>query len=671
MSGSQSPYNASAFRELCKQARGRLHERMLFEHDPNLRFAPTGTATDVLNSNLLQDLFSAVGVPEDGRLDVNILVNEVERRKLQDVVAVMVYANIDEQGFKSFFKEILVPPDQDQRPDGLILPWASPLALEVFQQDADTARFFLDFQPIFSALVLKESEAMHGEPGDRLPYIAEPKELGEGSFGRVFCVRIAPRHVRTAQGALYEDERLLARKDYQLQSGGWQEREKDVMKAIVSNRSKHDNILENFCSVQIGSTYSLFMDLADCDLKVFMENKQPSGPSNSNEKAGIIYQAAGLASGLHFLHHGLKTEHFEQLSCFHMDLKPSNILVVRRNGQTRWMLSDFNMSKVKVKAKIHSEDDHVQLEDDATDFNRPFRRRGDKGETATTEATASTVNLARDGTYLSPEACDYIPKRKNVRTESDTWSLGCVLSVVFSYILGGAHTVREFRVQRSRNRDNDQFFSLKNQKLNPFRSSSREKVADRVNEAIKPWFDQLVNWTKEKHDKEESQELQSMLDFLLKKVLIVDPDKRKDTTAENVERRLAKTGRVYGNLLATAGESLTSLTTRTSTLSPRRTPTTAIARGSAPGQVEYWDVEGLKGVDQCQISPDGRSVFYMTQSSIEAYSLVRLCEAHSPQELVMIGSDNFKIGNTRSQKIAVSNHHAIVLPQQPQTQVSA
>ena len=662
----------SSFRDCCKRVRELLRKEIIFDDDPYLRFAPTHKPADILDPAVLRDLFTCLSQTNHGSLDVDNTVDVIVQKELHTVIAVMVYADIEEQGFRSFIGHIVTLPIH-----GKDLPWSANQVMEVFK-DQDTVGKFMDHQFTFCALVLTEKKEIHCDPRVRFPYVSQPKELGEGSFGKVFSVRIAVGHVRIGEAgaAPYETERDLARKDYQIESGAWQETERKVMSAIVTNRSRHDNILENFCSVTIGSTYSLFMDLAYCDLKVFMEEKRPAAPSNIREKADIMYQAAGLASGLHFLHCGLKSEAFEQLSCFHMDLKPKNILIVYKNGQSRWVLSDFNMSKVKAKAKSPSEAGYRQPADehDSTDFNHFFRRRGGHGTNSTVDGTASTVNPARDGTYLSPEACECIPDRKTVRTESDTWSLGCVLSVVFSYIVGGADAVRTFRERRSHNRDNDQFFSLKRHghehipsfsflRSRQSKEANRVKEADQVNEAIRPWFENLVQQTRQLSDRE-SQALDTVLRFLLDKVLIINPDKRRRTTAEHVERKLGSTGETYRRL---------------NTISPTRPPASShyptsngtISRGFASSHDKYQVDNDMNGADQCRIAPNGRTVFYLIAGSIKAYSLVALCEARNSQRSVVLGSDDIGTSNTHLQNMVVSNHHAVFLAQQFQSQVVA
>jgi serine/threonine protein kinase len=142
------------------------------------------------------------------------------------------------------------------------------------------------------------------------------------------------------------------------------------------------------------------------------------------------------------------TDTFEKLSCFHLDLKPRNILVVIEKDEStnefvqRWKLSDFNMSKAK--ARHHAADTKSlqrswTLPEKIYDFNELFQRR--RPNVSDPSMTMPTANPRGDGTYSAPEARN--PGGK-VQAESDTWSLGCVLCVVFSYLDSGAKGVEEF-----------------------------------------------------------------------------------------------------------------------------------------------------------------------------------------------------------------------------------
>jgi serine/threonine protein kinase len=135
-----------------------------------------------------------------------------------------------------------------------------------------------------------------------------------------------------------DQELRLARKDFELNAADRAyEKERDVLREIVRNAKKHNNIMKSLGSLEIGSTYSLFMPLANCDLKRFME-MNPTPPGSPTHKAKFVQCAAGLAGAIVYLHDELESPVYEKLSCFHMDLKPQNILVVidRDTGEQEW-----------------------------------------------------------------------------------------------------------------------------------------------------------------------------------------------------------------------------------------------------------------------------------------------------------------------------------------------
>jgi serine/threonine protein kinase len=123
-------------------------------------------------------------------------------------------------------------------------------------------------------------------------------------------------------------ELQLTRKDFKLNAvDRAYKKERNVLQEIVRNAKKHDNIMKSLGSLKISSTYSLFMPLANCNLKQFIE-LNPTPPNSPSEKAKIIQYTARLAGAIMYLHNELESPVYKKLSCFHMDLKPQNILVV-------------------------------------------------------------------------------------------------------------------------------------------------------------------------------------------------------------------------------------------------------------------------------------------------------------------------------------------------------
>jgi serine/threonine protein kinase len=100
-----------------------------------------------------------------------------------------------------------------------------------------------------------------------MPYLKEELK-GEGSFGRVYKVLIA-KNIITIRMASLSTTSLTGwtRKDYSLNDKtNAFEKEREVMREILSNSKSHNNIIKSKGSIQVGLKYSLFMPLAECDL---------------------------------------------------------------------------------------------------------------------------------------------------------------------------------------------------------------------------------------------------------------------------------------------------------------------------------------------------------------------------------------------------------------------
>lgn len=319
---------------------------------------------------------------------------------------------------------------------------------------------------------------------ERLPYLEETLKA-KGSFGAVYTVKIAKGHFFDPQtGSANGDPINIARKDYLVAEEP--ARDSEVMKQILSADRSCKNIVDYLGSVALGlATYSLFMPLALCDLKDYMMELHKTNPNTVPEKAGFISSAHGLAGGLNFLHNGMRSTQGVNLVCYHMDLKPSNILIYQETsgGVTHyiWKISDFGMSRVKVR----HQGEGVGRE---SNFNSWFLRRPKAQE----PSTSGTMNRRGEGTYLAPEAIAATPTMK---TGSDVWSLGCVISVVFAYLEEGAAGVDRYSDNRGdlANADGyDRFFLRTRGWGTPFKSHP----------VVKEWHDRLIHQAKQRNCKE-------------------------------------------------------------------------------------------------------------------------------------------------------------------------
>lgn len=273
--------------------------------------------------------------------------------------------------------------------------------------------------------MLRHREEVIIEDGcQRLPYPDE-EFLGEGSFGRVYRVKVAKNHFfdafAEAPNAYNGKPKHVARKDCIIADVNRAKEEYKIMKKILSasSQKRENNIVQSWCCLQIGTSYSLFMPVAICGLHLYMMGQHSNAPQELPNNAEFVLSAASLASSLHFLHSGIRTDELEGLVCYHMNLNPSNVLVFKEQGRHVWKLSDFGMARVKVKTG--------QLSYRENDFDSLFIHRRKLQDMS----LPATLNRRGEGTYLLPES---IAAARSIRTGGDVWALGCVLSVVFTYL---------------------------------------------------------------------------------------------------------------------------------------------------------------------------------------------------------------------------------------------
>lgn len=291
--------------------------------------------------------------------------------------------------------------------------------------------------------------------------------------------------------------------------------------------------MESLGSLEVGSTYSIFMPLAMCDLDQYME-RYPEPSTQSAQKAALLQRAIGLAGAIVFLHEELESPHFERLSCFHMDLKPQNILVVidTASGQQLWKLSDFNMSRIKM-GRRHEDQLSALTRAGTFDIDGFFRRQISNNATSINDPT---INRRGAGTYLAPEACI---EGHLLQAESDIWSLGCVLTVVFTYLYGGDVKVKEFmdlRLEMSQDRS-DRFCTTS-------RPAPRSPDDYRLNRGVKNWLREL----EDQQNRVEEDMMKVTMRFLENEVLVIDPSRRQRTKAQHIRRKLIEAFKVYQNL---------------------------------------------------------------------------------------------------------------------------
>ncbi|KAL2869112.1 protein kinase family protein [Aspergillus lucknowensis] len=580
----------------------------------SLRFAPVGTAEQVLHPDKLRRFFRSLFEPGHPALNLfaDKFVTRVNERAFHRFIAVSILAGCSVTAVRAAVVKLVANDTWPIPVTGRSSICSLPIRREdhsvIFDRNETAADQFLGKQAYFCPVVIREKEEVRIDDPDyqRLPYLEE-QMMGKGSFGHVYKVKIAAGHFYNSKDktAILEP-REFARKDYELTRQFNAAGEREIMERIIASSAwECPNILKNLGSLAFGTTvYSLFMPLAICDLRAYMMEHHQARPNSLDERKDLIRCAMGLAGGLDFLHNEMKTSEMDELVCYHMDLKPSNILIFseedRQDGQVRniWKLSDFGMSRIKFKRSGEGVDREK-------DFDSWFVRRSKPHD----PSASATRNERGDGTYLAPESTS---SGRRMRASSDVWSLGCVLSVLFSYMEAGAEGVMQYATERASHYDAvgcDTFFV-----------PSRHFRPARVNPVLKKTHKQLIQDASQRSLRE-GEIVSFALKYIEDYVLQVDQSQR--SGAKQVKVMLESTFKSYQKI--TEGPS------------PPPPPAPGFfhdrilqdglnriisVRGNSSDDrnVDSWylsDVESAKG---CQISPDCSRIAYWTDDKIFLYS---------------------------------------------------
>lgn len=499
---------AAEFAELCGKVWRAVEARIKRRGNISLSFVTNGTAEDVLHNGKLAELYRVLYCLGPVEITESIFIQRINERQLHKFLTILLYARLSTSAAQSFVRNLIAcnswPVPWAGRHSGIhTLPAELPQLEELFGTSRNDAALFYNDQPRFCAVVIGETEKVSDLNCVRLPYLRE-KELGIGAYGRVFEVEVAERHFRSGNERQYNTHpKVVARKDYIIDTGFDPEEERRIMSQIA--RSRHDNILTNYGSMRVifedTDTFSLFMPRADFDLRKYMLEIPPPTATEGKEK--LVACARGLAQGLHFLHHEMETPEGERLICYHMDLKPANILVFGVNDvEMIWKLSDFGMASVKIERSGGQQDREKG-------FTSWFRRNG-----TFDPSVSDTINPRGDGTYLAPES---VGKSPEMNRASDVWALGCVLSVFFTYLEQGGPGIAQYSERRAAPTSGvtDRFF-LKDSGMT---SLAREHLA------VKQWHKTLAARAADRSE-QEGQVLKSILEAIDARVIRIDKNSR-------------------------------------------------------------------------------------------------------------------------------------------------
>ncbi|OTA85844.1 hypothetical protein M434DRAFT_400071 [Hypoxylon sp. CO27-5] len=604
---------SSSYEEVCDDLYNQIHDKLERRDITDRRFARIGTTQAVLSLSNLKRFFHSLVSPDDSLeklfgkgITTDALASRIEERCLHSFLAALIYAHCSIESARIFTRKLLSCSYPDSWPiyyEGRTridqLPAETGQLEEIFgiENELDIARFE-DIQPCFCPVVLYEGEDVRvaDSKKQRLPYMSEEEYIDRGSYGMVYRVVIAKGHLANRHTSMANTEPVtMARKDFKKIHDF--QKEYEVIKHILRADRKSKNIVETFGSLQLGDTiFSLFMAHAQCDLRVWMRDKAP--PFLESGKSDILKCASGLADGLEFLHSDIRDPDGFRMVCYHMDLKPANILVfLDSEGKMVWKISDFGMSRVKVSH-------HHTISGDR-DISAIFEKR-EEGVPA-----SPTVNRRFEGSYLAPES-DVSIRRMNEK--SDIWSLGCVISVVMTYLAEGQIGVDEYAEDRAETSmrhteiDTDRFFLV-----------SRGPKRPRPHPTIKKNHKRLI-MEATRRSLGEGNVVERILRYIEDKVLHLDPRRRE--SAKSVSNRLLEASSAYRKLSENSAA-------REGFMAGRTTPRNAFSRFwqetfhrkkiDGP-KIESWVVPHARSVLGCSMASNEFVVAHWTGTHISLYN---------------------------------------------------
>lgn len=564
-------------------------------------FFPNGTANDIFRSNLqeLRDLLRCLL-----RIHSDDQLSGIVKRILKDhsnVLAILLLIRLPSDELERYVRKI--PNGNASGQTNCLTDDRLPVNLNDAQRlFPDLADNFYGMQFQFCPVTLrKHREASYDNDKRRcpLPYLSQ-ETIGEGSFGRVYKVKVASRQWESKDGR-NDTPRLLARKEFEINRRNAFYEEKLVLDWIRKQRTKHGNVAVHLASLQHGSTFSLFFDLASCNLWEYLSGGEACKtlqsypgesykPSNLKEKAAIFGRGRDVAGALAFLHTRFESDEFKNVACYHLDLKPHNILVfdAYQEDRERWKITDFGLSRVK------------SWKTPVGDIRLPFTRRPE---------IPGTRNNRGEGTYLAPEA-----DKGKMRMESDVWSFGCIFSLVLSYIDGGPNRVKEFQRQRTQLQSHNDCFYITDYKYRHILSP-----------VVTNWFIGLEESANARGNPE-ARVFQETLEFLRKKAL--NPEWSKRAATEKLYNELRRISSIFNSQQSMPSPN------------PHRNSSGRSFRRALSSRPQKLGVSNMTG---STFSPGGKLLAFYSSRTIVVFDIERIQQApalHNPQPTFSFPAEN-------------------------------
>ncbi|UZP46396.1 hypothetical protein NXS19_014208 [Fusarium pseudograminearum] len=505
------------------------------------QFATRAMVKGVMSPDKLQRVYESLRAEDalpstnNSHISAQEFITLIQDKNLRHFLAVLMCAKCSIDAAKAFVETLVLGAESQEarewpKENPCLLPATEEYLNNLFDDPNDANDFYKEQRPFCTIIVGGAAMVtIHNEDQRTLPWLSE-KKIGKGSFGVVFKVHVAEGHLTKDRdfNQTNENSEAVARKDFitetteETAEASFQ-KEWEAIRQIFNSTQTHGNIVKSFGTIQTEgqpSTFSLLMPLADMDLDEYMQTYRDPIIKDTVARQRLINAAMGLSDGLDFLHTRLRKEDGgESLICYHMDLKPKNILVFNDGRpDMSWKLSDFGLSRVKPKARP-----------EVSDLSRVFKRRGSDQHS---KATA-TVNLRGQATYQPREAQD---KGKTMNEKSDVWSLGCIVSMLFTFMENGLDGIEPFSDLRHNNSNRD---------MDVFYQHNKTIPAYSINKGVIKQHDKLIEAANERHATE-GKNLSFILKWLEREVLVIDQDER--CAAADIFKRLKMTLERYKDM---------------------------------------------------------------------------------------------------------------------------
>ncbi|CAF3625492.1 unnamed protein product [Fusarium graminearum] len=524
----------------------------VFQNKP-VKFATIREVKDILSDHRLVELYNSLkprkpglfSRPQDEGTELPATAERflalIKSKMLYEFLAVLLYAGCKQRSVEAFVEKMVVggqAKEQNKRDEK---PYHLPQEIKNLDDllgNFRDAKLFDNVQDLFCVMVIGSPDVVTIKAADKrtLPWHVDTTTkdpLGSNASSKVVKVIVSPYHL-TEDGNFSNTkpyEVPFARKSFigALEAKKNFDEELQTLRKILSSYSQNKNILTSVAAI-IEETnppnFYLLMPLAETDLEHYLEEEREMGMAL---KTSLLKSATGLADGLRFLHSGIR-DGDEKYTCYHLDLKPANVLVFKDplrsstnhasdNYKRIWKISDFGISRVKTMNTID------QKQNDRFVDNL-FQSQKQKTEQ---EGASDTQNRRGLGQFLPPEASS---RKSEMNEKSDIWSLGCIISVLFTYMAYGSQGVKEYSQARG---GRNKFGVERFWESAPFFKKS-------INRKVSMKHRELIGDALNRNDREAAA-LEPMLDFLDSRVLKIEKEKRCD--AEEIYEQLKKTRKAY------------------------------------------------------------------------------------------------------------------------------